>query len=141
MDFHSKKRPKSGHIMLPQRSELANVLCEYFSEMFIIVLTFLAARNSLMWFLEATMVWDKDFWQTQWEQFVDRNYSPVLFYVGGVQAIILSVYYIWGGFYSLLDVTGCLSQYKVQPGTNQPLKNTALRKVAFQTINLLILIL
>jgi fatty acid hydroxylase domain-containing protein 2 len=30
------------------------------------------------------------------------------------------VYWLWGSFFMLLDYTGWLSQYKVQPNTNQP---------------------
>jgi hypothetical protein len=39
---------------------------------------------------------------------------PVSFLVNNV------VYWVWGSFFVLLDHTGWLSEYKVQPQTNQP---------------------
>jgi fatty acid hydroxylase domain-containing protein 2 len=46
---------------------------------------------------------------------------------------------MWGSFYIILDVTGWLSKYKVQPGTNQPidprrLTNTILQVLLNQTL-------
>jgi fatty acid hydroxylase domain-containing protein 2 len=32
----------------------------------------------------------------------------------------MASYWLWGSVYIVLDLTGWLSRYKVQPGTNQP---------------------
>jgi len=104
----------------PPGSLLVNVVSEYLFETGAILLSFLIARNSLLWLLEVTMGWDIAFWQTQWQQFVDQNQDPrVIFVIGGL-LVTMTVYWGWGGFYCLLDRTGWLSRYKVQPGTNQP---------------------
>lgn len=103
----------------PSGSLLMSVVSEYLFETGAILLSFLVARNSLVWLLESTLGWGPDFWQSKWEYLVD-NTDRAHFYVGGGFVISWGVYWGWGGFYCLLDRTGWLSKYKVQPDTNMP---------------------
>lgn len=45
-----------------------------------------------------------------------------------------SVYWIFGGIYTILDITNkpsALRRYKIQPGTNEPVDNKKLFKVRY----------
>lgn len=96
------------------------VFGKFLSETVPFAVSFLLLRNCLLWLLEWTVRPEPDFWQRHWERFVALDSDPKFYYLVCSVTISTSVYWIWGGFYCLLDFTGWLSRYKVQPGMNQP---------------------
>lgn len=58
-------------------------------------------------------------------------------WVYGSIFLTMIVYWVFGGIYTLLDVTNkpaALRRYKVQPGTNEPVDNKRLFKVIVQVV-------
>ncbi|XP_065349651.1 fatty acid hydroxylase domain-containing protein 2-like [Cloeon dipterum] len=65
-----------------------------------------------------------------WQRFCLRfGDQPLLFFTVCTTVISTVVYWLIGSFFIVLDNTGWLSKYKVQPGTNQPPDSAKLRKV------------
>ncbi|XP_065353225.1 fatty acid hydroxylase domain-containing protein 2-like [Cloeon dipterum] len=121
-DLKKETRP---NLMLPGHTRpggrlFIEVLSEYLHETAAILISFLIARNSLAWLLQTVFGLDSDFWQLKWQQIVDSNIDPKFYFIYGGMAVTLCVYWIWGGFYCILDWSGLFSKYKVQPDTNQP---------------------
>jgi len=114
---------------IKSKATWGQVLEEYLYENVPTLILFIVCHNSLMWLLEVTLGWDSAFWSTQWTQLVDRYPYPVHLYSGGGLVVTLTVYWGWGGFLCLMDRTGWLSRYKVQPGTNEPPENAKFIKV------------
>jgi hypothetical protein len=132
-DYFAETKGSRPNLMLPGHkrpsgSLLANVVSEYLYETAAILLSFVVARNSLLWLLQATLGWGVDFWQSKWENLIDQTERNHFFVIGGL-IVTMSVYWGWGGFYCLLGRTGWLSKYKVQPGTNLPPDNKKFIKV------------
>lgn len=46
----------------------------------------------------------------------------------------MASYWTWGSVYIVLDLTGWLSRYKVQPGTNQPPEPSKFAKMLMQVL-------
>ncbi|CAD7090538.1 unnamed protein product [Hermetia illucens] len=74
-----------------------------------------------------------DFWQSQWDKFLDiTGEDPHFLWVVGSTIFTILVYWIFGGIYTFMDVTNkpaVLRKYKIQPGTNEPVENARLMKV------------
>ena len=59
------------------------------------------------------------------------------FTLPGSLALTFVVYWLFGGIYTLLDITNrpvALRRYKIQPGTNEPVDSKALMKVIAQVL-------
>lgn len=107
------------------------VFGKFLSETVPFAVSFLLVRNCLLWVLEWTVRPEPDFWQRHWERFVALNPDPKFYYLVCGFTITTAVYWLWGSFYCLLDWTGWLSRYKVQPGMNQPPNRAKFLKVRF----------
>lgn len=74
-----------------------------------------------------------DFWQSQWDRILDTiGEDPVTLWVFGSTILTITVYWLFGGIYTLLDITNkpsALRRYKIQPGTNEPVNTSRLLKV------------
>lgn len=60
-----------------------------------------------------------------------------LIIVSGSLVLTFVVYWVFGGIYTLLDMTNrpaALRRYKIQPGTNEPVDNKELIKVIVQVV-------
>ncbi|XP_059480663.1 fatty acid hydroxylase domain-containing protein 2-like [Neocloeon triangulifer] len=107
-----------------------------------IELHLLAISNSLRWFVHSILKIPEHLFENAWQNLVEKfatQDDQMTFLVSGTLLVSVVVYWVWGGFYVLLDLTGWLSRYKVQPGTNQPLDqgrlvSTILRVIFNQTI-------
>ncbi|KAL5276003.1 FAXDC2 family protein [Megaselia abdita] len=79
-----------------------------------------------------------DFWQAQWDKFIDlTGEDPLILWVVGTTIFMFSVYWIFGSIYIFLDVTNrpaFIRRYKIQPGTNEPVNNAKLMKVITSVI-------
>ncbi|XP_059485446.1 fatty acid hydroxylase domain-containing protein 2-like [Neocloeon triangulifer] len=72
-----------------------------------------------------------DFWQQKWTHILTWMGHNQRFVFGLMPSIISTVvFWIVGTSFLLLDFTGWLSKYKVQPGTNEPPKAPRLTKAA-----------
>jgi transposase InsO family protein len=107
------------------------VFGKFLSETVPFAVSFLLMRTCLMWLLELTIRPEPDLWQRHWERFYALHSDPQFYFLMGSYVVSNGVYWIWGGFYCLLDYTGWLSRYKVQPGTNQPPDRAQFAKVRF----------
>lgn len=74
-----------------------------------------------------------DFWQAQWDKFLDSvSEDPSKLWIFGTTILTTSVYWMFGGIYTILDLTNkpaALRRYKIQPGTNEPVDTKRLLKV------------
>jgi sterol desaturase/sphingolipid hydroxylase (fatty acid hydroxylase superfamily) len=97
------------------------------------LICFAAARNSITWHCQRFWGASGDFWQAQWDKFLDTvGEDPFNLWVYGTTVLSLGVYWLFGGIYTLLDVTNkpaALRRYKIQPGTNEPVDNKKLFNV------------
>lgn len=63
--------------------------------------------------------------------------DPVMLWIVGTNIYSFALYWIFGGFYTFLDMTGMpkfLRKYKTQPGMNEPLEYKNLSKVIKQVL-------
>jgi hypothetical protein len=61
------------------------------------------------------------------------SYKNLGFSLPGTPMLIIAVYWIFGGIYTLLDITNkpaVLRKYKIQPGTNEPVDPKRLMQVS-----------
>jgi len=102
------------------------------------LICFAAARNSITWHCQRFWGASGDFWQSQWDKFLDTfGEDPFMLWVFGSTALTAGVYWIFGGIYTILDVTNkpaVIRKYKVQPGTNEPVDSKRLLKVIWSVI-------
>ncbi|KAK2581745.1 hypothetical protein KPH14_002226 [Odynerus spinipes] len=103
-----------------------------------VVIGFAAVCNSLTWHLQRFWGASGDFWQAQWDKILNKlGDDPVTLWVYGSMGLTFVVYWIFGGIYTLLDVTNrpaALRRYKIQPGTNEPVDTKELCKVIAQVL-------
>jgi hypothetical protein len=62
-----------------------------------------------------------------------ESLTSVLYFWSGTSILIIAVYWIFGGIYTLLDITNkpaVLRRYKIQPGTNEPVDSKRLMKAS-----------
>ncbi|XP_046803253.1 fatty acid hydroxylase domain-containing protein 2 [Lucilia cuprina] len=80
-----------------------------------------------------------DFWQAQWDKFIDiTGDDPLVFWVIGTNIFTMLVYWLVGGIYTFMDLTNrpaFLRKYKIQPGTNEPVERARLLKVISKVIS------
>ncbi|CAG9836982.1 unnamed protein product [Diabrotica balteata] len=99
---------------------------------------FAAARNSITWHCQRFWGASGDFWQAQWDKFLDLvGEDPFNLWIFGSMAITFGVYWIFGGIYTFMDVTnmpGVIRKYKIQPGTNEPVDDKRLRHVIYSVL-------
>ncbi|KRT83257.1 hypothetical protein AMK59_3538 [Oryctes borbonicus] len=97
------------------------------------LICFAAARNTITWHCQRFWGASGDFWQAQWDRFLDTvGEDPFYLWVYGTSILTFCVYWIFGGIYTFLDVTNkpaALRRYKIQPGTNEPVDTKKLLKV------------
>ncbi|XP_060531114.1 fatty acid hydroxylase domain-containing protein 2-like [Cylas formicarius] len=97
------------------------------------LICFAAARNSITWYCQRFWGASGDFWQAQWNKFLNvAGEDPYYLWVFGTTALTIIVYWIFGGIYTFLDVTNkpaALRRYKIQPGTNEPVDTKKLLEV------------
>ncbi|XP_065331653.1 fatty acid hydroxylase domain-containing protein 2-like [Cloeon dipterum] len=112
-------------------------LSELLVSLLSIELHLLAISNSLRWFLYSVLQIPKDLMENLWQYSLEKYSTPqdqMIFLVTGTILVSLVVYWLWGSFYILLDLTGWLSSYNVQPGTNQPLNRKRLANTILQVL-------
>ncbi|XP_058984358.1 fatty acid hydroxylase domain-containing protein 2 [Musca domestica] len=99
---------------------------------------FIVFRNVLTWHLQSFWGASGDFWQAQWDKFIDvTGDDPFMFWVFGTNIFTMLVYWMFGGFYTFMDLTNCpafLRKYKIQPGTNEPVERARLLKVISKVV-------
>jgi len=64
-----------------------------------------------------------------------ESLKSALYFRSGTSILMIAVYWIFGGIYTMLDVTNkpaALRRYKIQPGTNEPVASKRLMKASFQ---------
>ncbi|XP_044728947.1 fatty acid hydroxylase domain-containing protein 2 isoform X2 [Chrysoperla carnea] len=97
------------------------------------LIAFTAARNTITWHMQRFWGASGDFWQSQWDRILDTiGEDPVTLWVFGSTILTITVYWLFGGIYTLLDITNkpsALRRYKIQPGTNEPVNTSRLLKV------------
>lgn len=102
------------------------------------LIIFAAARNTITWHCQKFWGASGDFWQAQWDKFLDvAGEDPMFLWVFGSTAITFTFYWIFGGIYTFLDVTNMprvIRRYKIQPGTNEPVDTARLMKVIWCVI-------
>ncbi|KAH8408947.1 hypothetical protein KR009_004245 [Drosophila setifemur] len=94
---------------------------------------FILFRNVLTWHLQSFWGASGDFWQSQWDKFIDSfGDEPMVLWVFGTTIFTMIVYWTVGTLYTFMDLTNrpaCLRKYKIQPGTNEPVEVRRLLKV------------
>ncbi|XP_059485434.1 fatty acid hydroxylase domain-containing protein 2-like [Neocloeon triangulifer] len=110
--------------------EVASSIKSAFVVIVSVVVVFAALRNSLTWHLQRFWGASGDFWQSNWEWAVD-NYGQdeEKFYVFGLTALTMAVFWGLGGLYIFLDLTNWptfMRKYKIQPGANEPVDKSKL---------------
>ncbi|XP_050464832.1 fatty acid hydroxylase domain-containing protein 2-like [Cataglyphis hispanica] len=78
-----------------------------------------------------------DFWQAQWDKILDKfGDDPVTLWVYGSLSVIIMIYWVFGGIYTILDITNpaVLRRYKIQPGMNEPVDKKKLCKMIVQVL-------
>ncbi|XP_028130177.1 fatty acid hydroxylase domain-containing protein 2 isoform X1 [Diabrotica virgifera virgifera] len=99
---------------------------------------FAAARNSITWHCQRFWGASGDFWQAQWDKFLDLvGEDPFNLWVFYSMCITFGVYWLFGGIYTFMDVTnmpGVIRKYKIQPGTNEPVDDKRLRHVIYSVL-------
>nr|CAH7730442.1 unnamed protein product [Callosobruchus chinensis] len=104
------------------------------------LICFAAARNSITWHCQRFWGASGDFWQAQWDKFLDTaGEDPFCLWVYGTFVLSFGVYWLFGGIYTFMDVTNkpsIVRRYKIQPGTNEPVDNRKLLKVSEYNIEL-----
>ncbi|XP_055714010.1 fatty acid hydroxylase domain-containing protein 2 [Phlebotomus papatasi] len=117
-------------------SQRPNVLSSLYSVLFILsslLVGFAAFRNTLTWHLQRFWGASGDFWQSQWDKFLDiTGEDDFTLWVIGTTALTIFVYWFFGGLYTIMDITNkpaVLRKYKIQPGTNEPVDNKRLMEV------------
>ncbi|XP_023015951.1 fatty acid hydroxylase domain-containing protein 2 isoform X2 [Leptinotarsa decemlineata] len=102
------------------------------------LICFAAARNSITWHCQRFWGASGDFWQAQWDKILDTiGEDPYNLWVYGTFLITFGVYWLFGGIYTLMDVTNkpaAIRRYKIQPGTNEPVDNRRLLKVIWYVL-------
>ncbi|KAJ8984550.1 hypothetical protein NQ317_006836 [Molorchus minor] len=103
------------------------------------LICFAAARNSITWHCQRFWGASGDFWQAQWDKFLDTvGEDPFYLWVYGTFLLSFGVYWLFGGIYTIMDVTNTPSAirgYKIQPGTNEPVDTRKLLKGEIETIS------
>ncbi|XP_063708306.1 fatty acid hydroxylase domain-containing protein 2 isoform X1 [Culicoides brevitarsis] len=126
------------HIEEPQRPRLISSIYSLLVIVTFFLVAFAAFRNSLTWHLQRFWGASGDFWQSQWDKILDiTGEDPFKLWVIGTSVLTISVYWLFGGLYTILDVTNkpaCLRKYKIQPNTNEPVDKQQLRKVITQVL-------
>ncbi|XP_055844835.1 fatty acid hydroxylase domain-containing protein 2 [Episyrphus balteatus] len=99
---------------------------------------FVVFRNVLTWHLQSFWGASGDFWQAQWDKFINiTGEDPLVLWVVGTTTFTMFVYWLFGGIYTFLDLTNrprFLRKYKIQPGTNEPVDRHRLTKVITRVI-------
>ncbi|XP_017474896.1 PREDICTED: fatty acid hydroxylase domain-containing protein 2-like [Rhagoletis zephyria] len=100
---------------------------------------FIVFRNVLTWHLQSFWGASGDFWQAQWDKFIDKTGDdPMMLWVIGSTIFTMIVYWLVGGIYIFMDLTNrpaFLRKYKIQPGTNEPVETERLMKVMWRVIS------
>lgn len=97
-----------------------------------LLVVLLALRNTVTYHLQHFWGASGNFWQHQWDKFTllcGNDHFNIIVY-GGTFCVYL-VYWVVGGIYTFMDVTGFpafIRPYKVQPGTNEPVSTPKLIK-------------
>lgn len=84
----------------------------------------------------------ENFWSRSWNRVIDiTGENPFNVYVVGTTVFSFAVYWIFGGMFTLMDLTltpRALRRYKVQPQTNEPLDKrvlfSAIKTIVFNQI-------
>ncbi|XP_065160994.1 fatty acid hydroxylase domain-containing protein 2 isoform X2 [Atheta coriaria] len=102
------------------------------------LICFAAARNSITWHCQRFWGASGDFWQGQWDKFLDSvTDDPFILWVFGSTILTSGVYWFVGGIYTILDLTNkpaAIRRYKIQPGTNEPVETRKLIKVIWSVL-------
>ncbi|XP_025835022.1 fatty acid hydroxylase domain-containing protein 2 [Agrilus planipennis] len=130
----TKRRNSNDNVQNIQQN--TNILSSLRSVLIVIssaLIIFAAARNTITWHCQRFWGASGDFWQSQWDKFLDTfGEDPFKLWVYGTILLTMGVYWLFGGIYTFLDVTNkpaALRRYKIQPGTNEPVDTKKLLKV------------
>lgn len=141
LEKHEEKEVSEGFLSKPSLSSLKGAAAKGLFVVGSCVLVAICLRNSLTWHL--TRVWGgwrEYVWQNLWDKLLDRiGEDPAILYVFGTYILTNLVYWTVGSMYTYLDLTYSVREYKVQPGTNEPIDMNKfwkmIRHVAFnQTV-------
>lgn len=117
----------------PQNPNLLSSLYSFLVIVSFFLVGFAAFRNTLTWHLQRFWGASGDFWQAQWDRFIDfTGEDPATLWVLSTTLFTVFVYWFFGGIYTIFDLTckpACIRRYKMQPGTNEPVDRTRLLKV------------
>lgn len=130
---HSNPELSSGQASATPNPTLLSSLRSVLFVISSALIGFAAARNSLTWHLQKFWGASGDFWQAQWDKILDTfGEDPFSLWLYGTTFLAFFVYWVFGGIYTLLDVTNkpaIIRKYKIQPGTNEPVDTQRLLKV------------
>ncbi|XP_034245791.1 fatty acid hydroxylase domain-containing protein 2 isoform X1 [Thrips palmi] len=116
-----------------QPATLLSTLCSVLCLISAVLTAFAAFRNTLTWHLQRFWGASGDFWQAIWDLLLDSiGEDPVTLWVIASNVVTLTVYWLFGAVYTILDFTNkpaALRRYKIQPGTNEPVDKQRLLKV------------
>jgi len=96
-------------------------------------LVIICLRNSLTWHVASIWGYAREYvWQNIWDRFLDtvgEDPFNLMFY--GTLGVTTFVYWTIGLIYLYFDLTlpDLIKQYKIQPGTNEPVDKKKLRKL------------
>ncbi|XP_055371188.1 fatty acid hydroxylase domain-containing protein 2 [Condylostylus longicornis] len=121
-----------------QRPRWLSSFLTFIFVLFTFMVGFVTFRNTLTWYLQRFWGASGDFWQAQWDKFIDiAGEDQYLLWVVGTNIFTFIVYWFFGFLYTFMDVTNkptYLRRYKIQPGTNEPVDNKRLMKVVAQVV-------
>lgn len=114
----------------PNKPNLTNVKGAAITACFVVgsaVVIAFCLRNSLTWHLARFWGGCREYlWQHFWDKFLDTfGEDEFYLYVFGTYLLTNLVYWTAGGVYTFFDITNrpaIVRQYKIQPGTNEPVE-------------------
>ncbi|XP_059485511.1 fatty acid hydroxylase domain-containing protein 2-like [Neocloeon triangulifer] len=114
-----KMRPKFDMLV-----RITIMTVKVYVQFFIFTLPMLAS----IFLIRASAPSDDD-WQLRWEAFLSLANNNLTIVFGVIPSVVsITGYWIVGALFHLLDVTGWLCEYKVQPETNHPPPSLKLKK-------------
>jgi len=119
----AEKEDIEGYLTRPSLSTLKGAFAKAAFVLGSLVLVTVCARNSLTWHLARIWGGCRSYvWQNMWDKFL-QSVGTDHFYLFVPITYLVTVphYFVVGSIYSYLDVKLLQREYKIQPGTNEPL--------------------
>ncbi|KAM7291468.1 fatty acid hydroxylase domain-containing protein 2 [Ixodes scapularis] len=126
---------------LEPQNPRAQLLSSLKSSVFILgtaIVMLVAFRNTLTWHLQRFWGASGNFWQGQWDK-VEAFFAGDEFAMGvwGTFAVTFMVYWVVGGLYTIMDLTGkpsFLLRYKIQDSAPYPVAGRRVGQVVLQVL-------